>query len=396
MSRNENSVVKMMRSVYLDSNSAMPLRPEVIEAMTEFYGDHFGNPSSIHQFGSMPKRAQNRAREEVAALINADQEEIIFTSGATESINMSLRGILPNAKDGRNEIVISAVDHQSVASTARALSNTGYKVSTLPVDPHGRIKLPEASGIISKKTAVVSIPHASFEVGTIQPVSELVRIAHDAGSLIHLDLTASAFQLPIDVRKVPADLVSMSSNSMLGPKGTGALYMKKGVRISPLIRGGGHERGLRSGSANIPGEIGMGAAARIAKERMPKESGMLMDLRDRLIKGLLDVKDSYVNGHPTDRLPNNANVGFDYIEGESILLMLDMNGIAASSGSACTSSTLEPSPTLMAMGLKHEKAHGSIQFVLNPYNVVEDIDHVLSVMPEIVESLRDMSPLVNK
>jgi cysteine desulfurase len=386
----------MMRNVYLDSNSAMPMRPEVIEAMNEFYVENFGNPSSIHKFGSLPKRAQNKAREEVASLINSDQEEIIFTSGATESINMSLRGIIPHVKDGRKGIVISAVDHQSVTNTARALSNSGYEISVLPVDPQGRIKIDDAVGIIGDRTAIVSIPQASFEVGTIQPVSELVQMAHEAGSLVHVDLTASAFQLPFDVREIPADLVSMSSNSMLGPKGTGALYIRNGVRISPLIRGGGHERGLRSGSANIPGEVGMGAAARIAREIMPEESNKLKELRDRLINGLLEVENSYVNGHPIDRLPNNANIGFDFIEGESILLMLDMNGIAASSGSACTSSTLEPSPTLMAMGLKHEKAHGSIQFVLNPYNMVEDIDHVISVIPEIVESLRDMSPLVNK
>ncbi|MGA1821229.1 MAG: cysteine desulfurase family protein [Thermoplasmatota archaeon] len=385
-----------MRNVYLDSNSAMPVRPEVIEAMMEYFQDNFGNPSSIHQFGSVPKRAQNRAREEVASLINADQEEIIFTSGATESINMSLRGTLPHMKEGRKEIVYSAVDHQSVTNTARALSNTGYEVSVLPVDEDGRILIGKAEEIISGNTAVVSIPHASFEVGTIQPVTDLVKLAHNAGSLVHIDLTPSAFQLPFDVGKIPADLVSLSSNSLLGPKGAGALYVRKGTRISPLIRGGGHERGLRSGSANISGEVGMGVAARIASERMSVESAKMIGLRDRLINGLLKISDSYVNGHPTERLPNNSNVGFDYIEGESILLMLDMSGIAASSGSACTSSTLEPSPTLMAMGLKHEKAHGSIQFVLNPYNEVEDIDHVITVMPEIVGSLREMSPLFNK
>lgn len=369
----------------------MPVRDEIVEEMSEYHLSQFGNPQSIHSMGANPKKALNRARNEVASLINTKPGEIFFTSGATESINLALKGVM-SSLEGRGKLAVSAVDHQSVFGVARSLEKLGHELVVLPVDSYGKIDLSESEKIIPGAD-IVSIPSASFEVGTLQDVGTLVGIARDNDALVHLDLVPSAFQMPFDSKEIPVDLVSLSSNSLLGPKGVGALYKKEGVNIGNLIDGGGHENGLRSGSSNIPGIVGMGAAARIAKERMEEESKRMSRLRDHLIQELLRIDYSYLNGHPADRLPNNANIGFDYIEGESMLMMLDMQGISASSGSACTSHNLQPSPTLTAMGLPPEKAHGSLQFVLHPYISEEDIIHVTEVMPDIVSSLREMSPL---
>jgi cysteine desulfurase len=374
----------------------MPTRKEVVEAMLPFYHENYGNPSSIHELGREPRKAMERARERIADLIGSNPSEIVFTSGATESINLALRGPMPFRDKGRDRIVITSVDHHSVRATSAAIEASGLKRDLLPVDEFGKVKLGDAESILAKGVFMVSLPFASYEVGTFQPVKQLAQIAKENGSLVHIDLTTSAFQVPFDVNDIQADLVTLSSNDLMGPKGVGALYVRKGTKISGLIKGGGHERGLRSGTENIPGIVGMGKAGEIVKERMTEETGRLVAMRDALIQGLKKIPDSHLNGHPTDRLPNNANLRFDYIEGESMLLMLDMNGISVSSGSACTQKNLEPSKTLLAMGLKHEEAHGSLQFTFNPYNTMEDAKYVVDLMPEIVEQLREMSPLYNK
>ncbi|MGA1793263.1 MAG: cysteine desulfurase family protein [Thermoplasmatota archaeon] len=385
-----------MKRVYFDSNSAMPTMKEVVDEMLPYFTEHFGNPSSIHELGREPRKAMETARESVAALINADPAEIIFTSGATESINLALRGPVPFRAPGRSRIVISNVDHHSVRATSAALETTGLKRSLLPINDEGKILIEDAERIVGDDVYMVSVPFASYEVGTLQPVKEISALARERDALFHIDLTTSAFQVPFDVKKIHADLVTLSSVDLMGPKGVGALYIRKGTKISSLMKGGGHERGLRSGSENIPGIVGMGAAARIVKDRMADHARELTSIRDHIISGLLKIPDSHLNGHPSERLPNNANIRFDYIEGESMLLMLDMNGISVSTGSACTQKNLEPSKTLLAMGLKHEEAHGSLQFSLNPNNKMDDAEYVVAILPEIVEQLREMSPLYNR
>ncbi|MDG6224664.1 MAG: cysteine desulfurase family protein [Candidatus Thermoplasmatota archaeon] len=386
-----------MRSVYLDSNSGMPMWPEVISSMLPYMSEHYGNTSSIHAMGNEPKKAMEMARSHVAELIGADPTEVIFTSGATEAVNLALRGSTETASEGKKGIIYSQADHRTVTATAEDLSRKGVRTAMMPLDHLGAIKLKEAVSIMDQGGFhLLSMPFASQEVGTFQPVEDLVKEAAEREVLVHLDLTRSAFQVPIDVKKQGIDLATISSNDLLGPKGVGALYIKKGVRLKPILTGGGHERALRSGSENIPGIYGMGKAASIVKKRMGDYVPQMERVRDALIDGLLRIENTHLNGNMKMRLPNNANVRFDFIEGESILLMLDLNGIQAASGSACSSKTLEPSPTLMAMGLKHEEAHGSIQMTLNPNTTIDDIQYVLEVVPGIVENLREMSPLYNR
>jgi cysteine desulfurase len=384
-----------MKRVYLDSATSMPVREEVVRKMIPFMTTFFGNPSSIHEMGREPRDAMEKARKQVANLISASPEEIIFTSGATESINLALRGPLPFIND-RDRIVLSEADHRSVRATVSAIESMGRRVSFLPIDRFGAIEIDEASKIIDEDVSIVSVPFASNEVGTIQPLKEITRITNEKGALIHVDLTMSALQSPINFKEVEVDLATLSSPDLMGPKGVGALFVRKGTKIASLIKGGGQERGLRSGSENVAGMVGMGEAAEIASLRMNEDSDRMRSLRDELIGGLTGIEHSHLNGHPVRRLPNNANVRFDFVEGESMLLMLDMNGISVATGSACAQKTLEASKTLLAMGLKHEEAHGSLVFTLGPYNTKEDIDQVLSVMPEIVQELRMMSPIYNK
>ncbi len=382
-----------MNRVYMDSTTAMPVRPEVIGAMLPFFSVHYGNPSSIHEDGKRPRIAMDEARGHVASLIGASPEEIVFTSGATESINLAIKGAINAANDGRKGLVISAIDHRSVTATAASMERKGSIVRELPVDHYGRVRLDAANDLLRKDTSIVSIPFASGEVGTHQPVKEITSLAHEVGALAHVDLTMSALMEPFDVRTYEVDLATLSSPDLMGPRGVGALYVRKGVRIEPLMSGGGHERGLRSGSENVPGLVGMGEASRIAKERIGSDPPRVLSLRDGLISGLKKIEGSHLNGHPTDRLPHNANVRFQYIEGESMLLLLDLNGISVASGSACAQKNLEPSKTLISMGLKHEEAHGSLQFSLSPLTTKADTERVIEVMPGIVEELRKLSPL---
>jgi cysteine desulfurase len=334
----------------------------------------------------------------VAQLINAEKKEsIIFTSGATESNNLAIKGAAYRYMDHGTRIITSSVEHMSVVNPCKFLTTKGFQVFFLPVDKDGVVSLEALEKELDDKTTLVTIVYANGEIGTIEPIREISRIVHGKKAYFHVDATAANGQVPIDVKNDGIDLLSLSSNDMYGPKGVGALYIKEGIRVEPLLHGGGQERGLRSGTENLPGIVGFGKVAKIARTEMQNESERLIKLRDRMIKGLLDpIPYSFLNGHPTKRLPNNVSVRYNFIEGESMLLNLDMMGVAASSGSACTSKTLEPSHVLLATGLKHEEAHGSLMFSLGRSNTEEEADYVISLMPGIVKRLREMSPLTPK
>jgi cysteine desulfurase len=382
----------------MDHASGRPADTRVIEAMSPFMESLGGNPSSVHSFGQEARRALEDARTKVAELINAESRELIlFTSGATESNNMAIKGFARrNQLQGRH-IITSSIEHMSVLNPCKFLMTKGFKVTLLPVDQHGFVKLANLEEELTSETILVSIMYANGEIGTIQPIREISQMVHRKKAYLHVDATAANGQVPIDVNDEEIDLLTISSNDMYGPKGVGALYIKKGLRLEPLIHGGGQERGLRSGTENLPGIVGLGKAVEIAKEEMTTESERLKKLRDKLIKGLVGpIPHSFLNGHPSKRLPNNAAVRYSFIEGESILLDLGMKGVAASSGSACTAKTLEPSHVLRAIGLKHEEAHGSLLLTLGRQNTEEEVEYVIRIMPDIVKRLRKMSPLTPK
>jgi len=383
--------------VYMDHGSARPVDTRVIDAMAPYHAEAFGNPASFHSEGFKALNALKLARKQVADLVHASPEEIVFTSGATEANNLAIiGGCLRNQKKG-DKLVISAVEHISVINIAKELTRSGFKVEQCPVCNTGTVDLEELKKLVDDKTVMVSVMAANGEIGTIQPIKAAAEIAHQHGALFHTDATAAMGQVPLDSGELGVDLMTLSSNDMYGPKGVGALYIKKGVRVKPQMIGGGQENGLRSGSENTPGIVGMGKAAEIAAVEMGEESERLTRLRDRLIKGLLEaVPESYLNGHPQRRLPNNANIRFNYIEGESIVLSLDDLGVQVGTGSACAAKTLEPSHTLLACGLKHEEAHGSLVFTLGRDNNREQVDYVIEKLPGVVEKLRAMSPLTPK
>lgn len=386
------------KRIYMDHTAGRPVDPRVIEVMLPYMKSLCGNPSSVHSFGQEARQALGEARTKVAESINAESKESIFlTSGATESNNMAIKGVAHRNQDHGRHIITSSVEHMSVLNPCKFLMTKGFKVTFLPVDQYGFVDLTSLEEELTNETILVSIMYANGEIGTIQPIKEISQMVHRNNAYLHVDAAAANGQVPIDVNDEGIDLLTISSNDVYGPKGVGALYMKKGIRLEPLIHGGGQERGLRSGTENLPGIVGFGKAAEIAKEEMSTESERLKKLRDKLIKGLLDpISHSFLNGHPTKRLPNNAAVRYSFIEGESILLDLDMKGVAASSGSACTAKTLEPSHVLRAIGLKHEEAHGSLLFTLGRQNTEEEVDYVIRIMPEIVKRLREMSPLTPK
>lgn len=389
---------KILRRIYMDHTAGMPVDPRVLETMLPYFTQNYGNPSSVHSLGNEARSAIDEARSKVAELIGAERkEEIVFTSGGTESNNLAIKGVAYRNKDKGNHIITSSIEHMSVINTCKHLNKQGFKITYLPVDKHGIVDLEALKKEITDKTILVSIMYANGEIGTIEPIKEIGEIVHTKGALLHVDAVAAAGQIPINVQDENIDLLSLSSNDMYGPRGVGALYIKTGTRIQPIIHGGGQERGLRSGTENLPGIVGMGKAAEITKVEIKTEAERLTKLRDKLIKGILDtIPESYLNGHPTRRLPNNVNVRFSYIEGESLILSLDMEGVACSSGSACTSKTLEPSHVLLAIGLAHEEAHGSLLFTLGKQNTEEDVKHVLSLLPRIVKRLRAISPLTPK
>lgn len=378
---------------YMDYVSGCPVDERVIEAMLPYF-KHPGNPSSIHSVGLEARNAMEEARGKVASLINADSSEIVFTSGATESNNLAIIGYATRNKSKGKHIIVSAIEHISVINCAKFLQKNGFEVDYAPVDSYGKVKLDELENLVREDTILVSIQHANPEIGTIQDIEKIRDAIKDV--TLHVDATASLGKIEVNVEKLGADMLTISSNDIYGPRGVGALYIRKGVRVNPVILGGGQERGLRGGTENVAAIVGFGRAAEITMEEWKSEAERLKKMRDRLIEGLLKIEDTFLNGHPTERLPNNASVRFSYIEGESIILSLDMEGIQASTGSACTSKTLQPSHVLMAIGLKHEEAHGSVVFSLGRWNKEEDVDYVLEKLPPIIERLRMMSPLYLK
>jgi cysteine desulfurase len=389
---------KPTRIVFIDYVSGKPVDERVLEAMQPYHREIFGNPSSLHIFGDPPVEAMEDARKKVADLIGAkDPKEIVFTSGATESNNLALKGVAFRNQNKGNHVIISAIEHISIINIAKDLEKFGFKTTQVGVDKYGIVEFDKLEKQIKPETLLISINYANNEIGTIEPVKEISKMAHDHNVLLHMDAVAAEGQIPIDVQKDGIDLLTLSSNDIYGPRGMGALYIKTGTMIEPIIQGGGQERGLRSGTEDIPSIVGMGKAAEISKKEMKKDSTRIQKMRDRIISTVPDTIDhSYLDGHPTQRLPNNAHFRFDYVEGEAILLGLNMRGIAVSTGSACAAKRLEASHVLLALGLLKEETHGSLELTLGKYNTEEDIDYVLGALPPVIERLRKLSPLTPK
>lgn len=383
-----------MKRIYFDHSATTPVDEEVANLMLEYMTEKFGNPSSIHSFGREVHKAVDEARSHVAALIGANANEIFFTSGGTEADNLALKGVaLANRKKG-NHIITTAIEHHAILHTCEYLEKQGFKITYLPVDENARVRIEDLRNAITDQTILISVMFANNEVGTIQPIKEISELAKEKGIYFHTDAVQAVGNYPIDVKELKLDLLTLSGHKFHGPKGIGALYIRRGVRIESVQQGGGQERSIRPGTENVPGVIGLGKAAEIAKRDMEKKLAHVTGLRDRLMAGIREtISDIKLNGHPTVRMPGNVNFSFRYVEGESLLLNLDLKGIAASSGSACTSGSLDPSHVLLAMGLSHEVAHGSLRISLGRDNTVEDIDYCLTVLPEIIERLRSMSPL---
>jgi len=384
-----------VRRVYFDHSATTPVRREIAEEIQKFMTDYFGNPTSLHYFGRQVRKAVEEAREKVASSIGAQPGEIVFTSGGTESDNMAIHGIAMTNKNRGNHIITSAVEHHAVLNTVKALGKEGFTITILPVDKYGMVSVDDLANAITNKTILISIMHASNEVGTIQPIKELAALAREKNIPFHTDAVQSLGKIPVDVNELGVDLLTISGHKIYGPKGVGALYIRKGTRWrQTLFHGGAQEKLRRAGTENVPGIIGLGMACEFAMQEREQEARRLSGLRDRLIKEVMEkIPHVRLTGHPTMRLPNHASFCFEFIEGESMLLSLDMKGIAASSGSACTSGSLEPSHVLLSMGIPHELAHGSIRITLGRDNTEEDIDYFMEVMPPIVERLRAMSPL---
>ena len=381
------------RQVYMDHGATTPLREEALEAMLPYLKEKFGNPSSIHSFGREARKAITAAREKTARALGADPEVIFFTSGGTESNNMAIRGAA--RLKGKGRIITSAIEHHAVLDVCKDLEKDGFEVVFLPVDRYGMVDPRAVEEAIVPGTILVSIMMGNNEVGTIQPIREICTLARKRGVFVHTDAVQCVGQLPVDVKELQLDFLSLSAHKFNGPKGVGALYVRKGIPLPPIYRGGGQERKLRPGTENVAGIVGLGRALELAVAELPEKTARLQKLRDRLIAGLTSLEGVALNGHPKQRLPGNVHLSFQYIEGESLLLGLDLQGVAASSGSACTSGSLEPSHVLTAMGLDHREAHGSLRLTLGRGNTEADVDYVLQVLPPIVERLREMSPLYN-
>lgn len=383
-----------MRKVYLDNAATTALSPKVLEQMMPYLTTIYGNPSSPHSFGQEARRGVEHARDQVAKALNALPEEIIFTGCGTESDNTVLFGVAERYKSKGNHIITTNVEHHAILHTCEALEKRGIEVTYLPVDENGMVTAEQVANAITDKTILVSIMFANNEVGTIMPIAEIGKVCRERGVLFHTDAVQAVGHVPIDVKAMNIDMLSMSAHKFHGPKGVGALYMKKGIRLPAYVMGGAQERNRRAGTENVAGVVGLGAAIELATQNLEESAARMTKLRDKLIAGIAErIPEVKLNGHPTLRLPNNVNYSIKYIEGESILLMLDMNGIAASSGSACTSGSLDPSHVLLALGLSHEIAHGSVRLTLSDETTEEDIDYVLEVLPKVAERLRAMSPL---
>lgn len=383
-----------MKRIYLDYAATTPTDPRVVSEMQPYFSEIFGNPSSLHHFGQEAKGAVEIAREKIASLINAKPEEIVFTSGGTESDNFAIKGVaFANEKNG-NHIITSTIEHHAVIEPCKFLEKRGFLITYVPVDEFGLVNPIDVKNAITDKTILISIMHANNEIGTIEPIEEIGKIAKNKGIYFHADAVQSAGAISIDVNNLNVDLLSMSAHKLYGPKGVGALYVRRGTKMVPFMHGGSQEKNRRGSTENVPGIIGFGKACEIAINEMGEYAKKISHLRDKLISGLMNkISDCVLNGDPIKRLPNNVNVCLKYIEGESMLLNLDMEGIAASTGSACSSAMLEPSHVLLAIGKPHELAHGSIRFTLGHQTTEKDVDYVLEVFPRIVEKLRKMSPL---
>jgi cysteine desulfurase len=381
------------RLIYMDHAATTATHPEVVKAMLPYFTEQFGNPSSVYEIAARSKEAVAHAREQVAAALGASPREIYFTSGGTESDNWALKGVaFANQKKGTH-IITTVIEHHAILHTCEWLEKHGFSVTYLPVDRYGMVDPAAVEEAITDQTILISVMTANNEIGTIQPIAEIGAIAHKHDVLFHTDAVQAIGQVAIDVEAMQIDLLSLSGHKFAGPKGTGALYVRKSVRLDPLIHGGAQERNRRAGTENVPGIVGLGVAIERATRDIPGRTERIAGMRDRLIHELLKVPHTRLNGHPTRRLPNNVNVAFEYIEGESILLMLNAHGIAASTGSACSSASLDPSHVLLGCGIPAEQAHGSLRLTLGEETTEEEIERVLEIVPGIVQRLRDMSPL---
>jgi cysteine desulfurase len=384
-----------MRRTYLDHAATTPTRPEVVKAMLPYFTEAFGNPSSIYSYGQEAKGAVEEARAKVAEFIGARSEEIVFTSGGTEADNLALKGVAYANEHKGNHIITTSLEHHAVLEVCKLLERRGLKITYLPVDKYGLVDPDDVKKAITAETILISVMHANNEVGTIEPLEEIGAIAREAGVYFHTDAVQTVGHIPVNMDALNVDLLAMSGHKFYGPKGIGALCVKKGTRLVSLMQGGEQEKGRRAGTENVPAIVGLGKAVDLARRGMDKEAEQLTHLRDKLVKGLEETIDHIrLNGHPTRRLPNNVNVSVDFVEGESMLLHLDLEGICASTGSACSSANLEPSHVLVALGISPEHAHCSLRFTLGRENSEADVQRVLDVLPGIVAKLRAMSPLL--
>ncbi|MDD5317682.1 MAG: cysteine desulfurase family protein [Candidatus ainarchaeum sp.] len=387
-----------MAYAYLDNSATTMTDPEAVKAMLPYFTESYGNPSSLHSFGTEAREAVEKARAQVARLVGAKPGEIVFTSGGTESDNLALRGAAGAGKPGANRIVTSNVEHPAVLETCKSLEARGARTDYLRIDRDGFVSPVDAARIVSERTAIVSVMLANNEIGTIQPVQEVAVEcrARARNALVHTDAVQAAGKIPVDVERLGVDLLSLASHKFHGPKGVGALFVREGVRLSPAMTGGGHEKGLRSGTENVPGIVGMGKAAEIARENLGEDAARMTRLRDRLIDGLLPVEETFLNGSREKRLPNNANLRFLGIEGESLVLLLDGEGVAASTGSACSSKKLQASHVLLALGIPEWQAHGSLRLTLSRFTTDEEVSRAVDATKGAVSRLRAMSPVWKK
>jgi len=386
-----------MKRIYLDSNATTPMRPEVWAAMLPTFNENFGNPSSIHWFGQQAKALLDSARQEVARLIHAESSEIVFLGGGTEADNLAIRGIAEAHKAKGRHIITSKIEHHAVLHTCKDLEKQGWEITWLNVSRDGLVDPEDVQKAIRTDTVLITIMHANNEIGTIEPIEEIGRIAEQADVYFHSDGVQSTGKIPVDLKKLKVDLYSMSAHKIHGPKGVGALFIRKGTILKPLLTGGGHERNRRSGTENVAGIVGFGHAAKMAREGFDSETAHMRELRDRLEAGLkARIASIHVNAETAPRLPNTSNIMVDFAEGEGLVISLDLKGVAVSTGSACSSGSLEPSHVLTAIGKTPDEAHGSLRFSLNAMNTVEDVDYVLGVLPGIADRLRELSPFYKR
>jgi len=380
-----------VKRIYLDHAATTPADPQVVEAMQPYFSRRYGNPSSLHTLGAEAQEGLQKSREQVAQMLGTEPQCIVFTGSGTESDNLAIKGLAWHKK--RGHVITSGIEHPAVLETCRHLEKNGFSVTYLPVDSQGLVNPEHVAQAIREDTILVSVMHANNEIGTIQPVKEIAAISHEHQVPVHTDAVQSVGKVPFTVDDLGVDLLSLSAHKIYGPKGVGALYVREGLKLQPLLHGGGHEKGLRSSTENVPGIVGLGTACELAGQRRDRDISHMRRLRDKLIAGALEIPRAYLNGHLQKRLPNNAHLRFTAIEGESLLLSLDEKGVAASTGSACSSKKLQASHVLLAMGLTEVEAHGSLRLTLGRGTTEEEIDYVLDILPPIVEKLRKMSPL---